>query len=101
MLSYLGSIFNYLEEYFQLPWGVCSTIPGRMFNYPGENFQLHFGVFSITLESILNCPGEYVRLPWGVFELPWWGTTFRELKVLSKMATGFVNHATGVGGHWP
>ena len=30
-----------------------------------------------------------------------WGTTFRELKVLSKMPTFFVNHATGVGDHFP
>ena len=29
-----------------------------------------------------------------------WGTTFREIKVLSKMATGFVNRATGVGDHF-
>ena len=28
-----------------------------------------------------------------------WGTTFRELRVLSKMLTFFVNHGTGVGDH--
>ena len=30
-----------------------------------------------------------------------WGTTFRELKVLSKMPSVFVNHATRVGGNFP
>ena len=57
-------MFNYPGEYFQLPWGVCSTTLGSMFNYPGEYFQLPWGVFSTTLGSMFNYPGKNVRLPW-------------------------------------
>ena len=56
----LGSIFNYLGEYFQLPWGVFSTTLG------GEYVELPWGVCSTTLGSIFNYPGEYIQLPWGV-----------------------------------
>ena len=30
-----------------------------------------------------------------------WGTTFWELRVLTEMRSFFVNHATGVGDHLP
>ena len=45
-------------EYFQLYWGVFSTIMGSIFNYPGEYFQLPWGVFSTILSSptiLENC----------------------------------------------
>ena len=50
----LGSMFNYLGEYVQLPWGVWSTTLGSIFNYPGEYVQLPWGVCSTTLGSMFN-----------------------------------------------
>ena len=63
--STLGSMFNYLVEFVQLPWGVCSTTMGSIFTTLVS--MLPLGVCSTTLGSISNYPGEYVQLPWGVF----------------------------------
>ena len=52
-------IFNYLGEYFQLPWGVFSITLGSIFNYPREYFQLPWGAFSTILGSIFIYPEEY------------------------------------------
>ena len=51
-------MFNYLQEYVQLPSGICLTTLGDLFNYPRE--------CSTTLGDMFNYPGEYVQLPWGV-----------------------------------
>ena len=47
-----------------------------------------------VLISETSCSSDFKK-PLGL------GTTFRELKVLAKMATGLVNHSTGVGDHFP
>ena len=80
----LESIFKYLGEYFELPWGVCSTTMRSTFNYLGEYVQGPWGVFSTTLGSMFNYPGEYVHYtgeyvtlgsmfnhPGEYFQLPW------------------------------
>ena len=42
-------MFNYLGEYFQLPWGVFSTTLGSTFNYPGECVQLPSGMCGVCV----------------------------------------------------
>ena len=65
-------MFNYLGEYFQLPWGVFSTTLGGIFSYPGQYFQemtpfFTGGMFSGDLEarpqmlSKVSVLGEAVR----------------------------------------
>ena len=79
--------FNYLGEYFQLPWGVCSTTLGSIFNYLGEYFQLPWGVFSATLGSIFSYLGEYFQLSWGTVK-----------KIVSGRAYFFVREPLGMAG---
>ena len=50
-------MFNYLQEYVQLPSGICSTTLGSMFNYPREYVQRPWGVCSTTLGSMFIYPG--------------------------------------------
>ena len=67
----LGTMFNFLREYVQLPLGVCSTTLGNMFTTLGS--MLPLGVCSTTLRNIFNYPRECFQLPWGV-----WSTTLPE-----------------------
>ena len=62
------------------------------FSFPGLNKHVSKGFYVLTSET---SGSSDFKKPLG------WGTTFRELKVLSKMATGFVSHATGVGDDFP
>ena len=57
-----GSMFNYPGEYFQLPWGVCSTTLGSMFNYPGEYVSTTLGSKITNIlkktKTVQCCPEE-------------------------------------------
>ena len=65
-----------------------------------ENPLFHFQALKNVYRGFCVLTSETSRSP--DFKKPLgWGTTVRELKVLSKMPSVFVNHATGVGDHFP
>ena len=55
----LGSIFNYLGEYVQLPWGAFFITLGSIFNYHGGmGGGLGFACEQLISEVVTqNCPG--------------------------------------------